>query len=369
MAIAASGAVSFSDLRTEFVGGSSAISLGDLYRGGSNILSKAGDNPSVNLAASVPTSGVIDVQDFYSTAKGFKSTISGNTTNVVCNTLFGDDFDVNYPKIIDINSGVTIGGVSSEAFTIPSGLAGGLIINNAGNIYGAGGVANGGDGRVAVYNQSSGVTINNTGEIRGGGGGGGIGGTGGTGGQGSYTVVTYGYTHGSRAWWCYATTSTPGDCGIIYGGSFSIGRPLANSTTQYGNYYKGSYHQYGGSTQAGYQLGIGSTAYSSGGAGGAGGTPGAGQGYNQAAGGAGSGSAGASGSNNSGAGGTGGAGGAGGAWATAGTAGSTGSTGANGNYGNGAGGAGGGAAGAAGAAVYGTSVTMNNTGTISGTVA
>ena len=173
MAIAASGTVSFSDLRTEFVGGSSAISLGDLYRGGSNILAKAGDNPSVNLAASVPTSGTIDIGDFHGTAKGFKSTISSTTTNLVANTLFGDDYDVNYPKIIDINSGVTIGGVSSEALTIPSGLAGGLTINNAGNIYGAGGVANGGDGRVAVYNQSSGVTINNTGEIRGGGGGGG----------------------------------------------------------------------------------------------------------------------------------------------------------------------------------------------------
>ena len=100
MAISASGAVSFSDLRTEFVGGSSAISLGDLYRGGSNILSKAGDNPSVNLAASVPTSGVIDIQDFYSTAKGFKSTISSNTTNVVCNTLFGDDDAMKIPEPI-----------------------------------------------------------------------------------------------------------------------------------------------------------------------------------------------------------------------------------------------------------------------------
>ncbi len=367
MAIAASGAVSFGDLRTEFVGGSSAISLSDLYRGGSNILTKAGDNPAVNLAASVPTSGTIDIGDFHSTAKGFKSTISSTTTNLVCNTLFGDDYDVNYPKIISINAGVTIGGVSSEALTIPSGLAGTLVINNAGNIYGAGGVANGGDGRVAVFNQSSGVTINNTGEIRGGGGGGGIGGTGGTGGQGSYTTVSYAYGHGSRSWWCYSTCTSPGDCGVIYGGTH--GRPIPNATTQYGNYYKGSYYQYGGSCQAGYQLGIGSTAYSSGGAGGAGGTPPVGQGYNQAAGTGGAGSAGASGSNNSGAGGTGGTAGNGGAWATAGQAGATGNTGVNGNYSNGAGGAGGGAGGAAGAAVSGTSVTMNNTGTISGTVA
>ena len=60
MAIPSSGqSLSFSALRTEFVGGSSAISLGDLYRGGSNILKKAGDNQATNLAASVATSGAI----------------------------------------------------------------------------------------------------------------------------------------------------------------------------------------------------------------------------------------------------------------------------------------------------------------------
>jgi len=38
MAIPSSGqSLSFSALRTEFVGGSSAINLGSLYRGGSNI--------------------------------------------------------------------------------------------------------------------------------------------------------------------------------------------------------------------------------------------------------------------------------------------------------------------------------------------
>ena len=51
MAIAASGAVSFSDLRTEFVGGSAAISYSDLYRGGSNIRTKASNNFATNLAA------------------------------------------------------------------------------------------------------------------------------------------------------------------------------------------------------------------------------------------------------------------------------------------------------------------------------
>ena len=72
MAIAASGAVSLSDFRTEFVGGSAAISLGDLYRGGSNIRAKAGNNTATNLAANVPTSGAIDFATSIGTAKGFR---------------------------------------------------------------------------------------------------------------------------------------------------------------------------------------------------------------------------------------------------------------------------------------------------------
>ena len=64
MAIPSSGqSLAFSALRTEFVGGNSAISLGDLYRGGSNIAKKAGDNTATNLAASVATSGTIDTSD------------------------------------------------------------------------------------------------------------------------------------------------------------------------------------------------------------------------------------------------------------------------------------------------------------------
>ena len=146
MSIAASGAVSFSDLRTEFVGGSSAISFSDLYRGGSNILTKAGDNPAVNMAASVPTSGLIDMQDFYSTAKAFKNTVSSSTTNVDVDALFGGDYDTNYPKIVDINNGVTIGGNGDEAIDIPSGLASTLTINNAGIVIGFGGASAGAAG-------------------------------------------------------------------------------------------------------------------------------------------------------------------------------------------------------------------------------
>ena len=112
MAIAASGAVSLADFRTEFVGGSSAISLGDLYRGGSHIRAKAGNSSATNLAASVPTSGTIDFADFYSQAKGFQFTYTSSATNQNINSKFGDDYGVNYPKFVVINSGVELGAVT-----------------------------------------------------------------------------------------------------------------------------------------------------------------------------------------------------------------------------------------------------------------
>lgn len=348
MAIAASGAVSFSDLRTEFVGGSSAISMSDLYRGGSNIKAKAGDNQATNLAASVPASGVIDVQDFYSTAKGFKYVYSSTSGNQNFSSLFGDDYDLNYPKIVDINSGVSIYGQGTDAITIPSGLAGGLTLNNAGTIYGFGGAANGGAGGNCINNASSGVVINNTANIFAGGGGGGLGGTGGNGTYSSSgSVYNSSYKaeyHASADNWYFKIGGTYYDRGSA-GAAMTVG-----GTT----YSVGSYHSASGGGEYFYRLNTSSSGTSSGGSGGSGGI---GQGYNQTNT---SGSAGAAGGTNAGTGGTGGAG------ATYGTAGSTGSTGANGNSTNGSAGVSGGAAGAA---VTGTSVTMNNTGTVHGAVA
>ena len=351
MAIAASGAVSFSDLRTEFVGGSSAIYLGDLYRGGSNILSKAGDNPSVNLAATVPTSGAIDIGDFHSTAKGFKNTVSSSTTNVDANALFGDDYDVNYPKIIDINSGVTIGGSGDDAIDIPSGLAGTLTINNAGTVIGFGGASAGAAGGHAINCATSGVTINNTGQISGGGG---AGANGSAGGNGSYSTTTtlgpYGQFNPNYLWSAYGSTDS-----IVWNGS-SVGTSSGTSYSSGGyTYTKGSVWYYGENAWY-YRISrTGTTTTST--TGGAGGSFGVGAGYNQSAT---NGTNGAAGGTNAG---TGSAGTNGGAL---GTAASNSSAGGNGNVSNGAAGQNGGAAGAA---VSGTSVTMNNTGTIHGAVA
>ena len=172
MAIAASGAVSLSDFRSEFVGGSSAISLGDLYRGGSNIRAKAGNNTATNLAANVPTSGAIDFADFYSQAKGFRKTYSSGATNQDASAVFGDDYSVDYPKEIVIDSGVELGATSTsqEALQIDSGLSGSMTITNNGTLSGAGGAANGGAGGDAFEANVSCTLINN-GTIRAGGGG------------------------------------------------------------------------------------------------------------------------------------------------------------------------------------------------------
>ena len=98
MTLQSSGAISLSEIRTEFVGGSSAISLGDLYRGGSNIRANASNNNSTNLAAQVPTSGAIAFNQFYSQAKGFSYTESVDRTNW-SPTIFGDDTNVNLSLI------------------------------------------------------------------------------------------------------------------------------------------------------------------------------------------------------------------------------------------------------------------------------
>lgn len=370
MAIAASGSVSFSDLRSEFVGGSAAVSYSDLYRGGSNIRVKAGNNTSVNLAASVPTSGTINFTNFRSQAKGFRFTYTTTSTDQDADTLFGSDYAVNYPKEIVINIGVTIGGVSDDALDIPSGLAGTLVVNNNGSIIGKGGASNGGAGGNAINNAASNVTINNAGSLLAGGGGGGLGGVGGNGNYSSTSTVVGGTCQSTGGQIFEYDIYQFGVCGgnrwiLIwaaygYGSGYTMpgGAPpqTFGGATWSNHSFCSTYESGDGCFISAYrgQRVATSTVATTGGASGSGGV---GQGYTQTNA---SGASGASGGTNAGTGGTGGAG------ATYGNAGSTGATGANGNVSNGSGGSSGGAAGAA---VTGTSVTMNNTGTLHGAVA
>jgi len=331
MAIASSGAVSFSDLRTEFVGGSAAISYSDLYRGGSNIRTKAANNNGVNLAASVPTSGTINIANFRSTAKGFRFTFTSGATNQSAATLFGDDYAVNYRKEIVIDSGVELGATSTteEALEIPSGSSGTIVVTNNGILSGAGGAAGaaGGD----AFETAVACTLINNGTIRAGGGGGGTGG----GGQysSSSSSTSYNWPYGTRYAWAdhwYGAFRFVVWANTFYGTS-SGNQSFAKSGSQrdYDNTYEARMYAV---TRT-----VSSTTNTNGGAGGVG------QGYNQSAG------SGSGGGTNAGTGGSGA------------SFGSAGSTGVNGNRTNGV------AGGAAGNYIRGLSfVTLTQSGTVQG---
>ena len=281
-----------------------------------------------------------------------------NSTNVDVSSLFTSSvWTGTTPKRITIPSGVTIGGTGgTAAMTIASNMAGTLAVDNAGSVLGTGGASNSGAGGNAITNAASNVTINNTNLIAGGGGGGA---QGGAGGNGTVETVTYRSYHSSNQW------KTGGRYGIAnneiqarwsdslvinaYGGAGSY----PSNVTSYGIYRRGSLYSSSG-LNAYYAIGQASSSSTTGGTGGAGGV---GQGYNQTNS---SGSSGSAGGTNAGTGGLGSNG------ATYGQAAATGGTGANGNSTNGSAGS---AGGAAGAAVSGTSVTMNNTGTVHGAVA
>lgn len=310
-ALVSSGTIQITDITGEF-GGSTPHSLSEYYRGGGLI----GDNNT-----NVPTSGAISLSNFYSAVNSTTRTLA-NSTDVNLSTTFGADWTSTIPKILSIPSGVTIGGVSSTALTIPAGMGGTLVINNAGSIIGKGGAAgaNGGD---AIIAQSSGVTINNTGNIYAGGGGGGLGG------NGSYSQTTY---HGA------------GNYQNV--GSSRCGESQANSAVHTSCTYYGhtgcagscqSFRSEGTSYVRCSSCYRNSTVYTSGG------TGGVGAGYNQVA------------TNGSGGGTNAGAGGNGGAY------------GVNGSFGSSGNSQSGSAGGSRGLYLNGTNnVTLNNTGNVAG---
>lgn len=280
-----------------------------------------------------------------------------STTNVDAESLFDSAvWTASTPKRIIVPTGVTLGGTGgTAALTIPSNMAGPLNIDVVGDLIGTGGSANGGAGGHAILNNAGSVILNVEagGQVLAGGGGGGKGGTGGGGSYSSTSSSTQG-PNGSYHW-----TNTPavaewgnvtlGGCGGQDSSSCSNGgKTYARSG---GGVYGSVYSE---ETSYAIRRTTTSTINTSGGAGGNGGR---GQGYNQTLA---SGSTGSNGGTNAGKGGTGATG------AAYGQSASNGATGANGNRTNGSGGASGGAAGAA---VSGTTITLNNAGTVAGSVA
>ena len=195
MAIQSSGTISLSNIRDEYNNGSSApILLNDYYRGGTLVRDNASNNTSTNLSANVPTSAnnsPLSINDFYGQIRGFKKTFSSTATDQSGVGIFGDDFAIDYPKEIVIDSSQTVGSTdpSNAALTIDSTGVGSITITNNGSIEGAGGNTNGGTGGNALQVDGSvAVTLVNNGTIKAGGGGGGQGGTGGVG-SGPTTAV------------------------------------------------------------------------------------------------------------------------------------------------------------------------------------
>ena len=290
--------------------------------------------------------------------------ITGNATNVSAKAQFNATIWASgTPKILNISSGVTLGGTSgTAALTIESDLGGSLLINNAGTITGTGGAAGtsgaGGNGGNAILNSGGTiVSLVNSGTISGGGGGGG---KGGTGGNGSYSqTLGPSYTASFHTMWYidqFARTK-------VYWSGSQVGNILSYTSgvtsVSYGGYTytKGTYVQ---SVSCGNDDNCATHRVSRTGSvstsGGAGGNGGAGAGYSQSQA---NGSSGASGGTNAGAGGTGGNGGA------LGSDGAAGATGANGNSTNGGSGS---AAGTAGKAVSGAVNFTDASGTTNGTV-
>ena len=184
MALTGSGTISASDIRAEFVGGSSAVDISSYFRGANtNVKANAANNTATNLAAGIPTSGAISFSDFYSQAKGWRKTFSSNSTQQSGTSIFGDDYAVDYPKEVVVNSNINLYSTASgtPALEFPSGGAGSITVTNSGNIYGQGGSA-GQDGGTAIKADVAITVVNNSSSnIKGGGGGGGNGGAGGVG--------------------------------------------------------------------------------------------------------------------------------------------------------------------------------------------
>ena len=109
-ALQASGAISFQDIEEQYNPGSNLPSraLTEFYLGGSLVRANAGNNSSTNMSAGVPASGAISFNDFYSKERAFRKTYSSSATNQSADSIFGDDYEVDYPKQFVVNFFVVV---------------------------------------------------------------------------------------------------------------------------------------------------------------------------------------------------------------------------------------------------------------------
>lgn len=171
MALQSSGLIRLSQVQTEF-GGSDPINLTEYYRNGVYVTSNN---------TSVPTTGKIDLSDFYGTVRQFSFSITSNTQNANLNTLaLSAGWDGSAPLIATVNSGVYLWSDDTALAGLLLNVSNATVINN-GYIIGRGGDgatsqgASGQAGGPAISVTASGATVSNTSGayIAGGGGGGG----------------------------------------------------------------------------------------------------------------------------------------------------------------------------------------------------
>lgn len=274
-------------------------------------------------------------------------------------------------KIINIHPNVIVGSTSGDAVTLGSAWQGNLTMNIMGEIQGASGSANGGDGGNALNANVSGsngakvqVNVASTGAIRGGGGGGGKGGTGGKGGGG----ITQGYSAPEGPRWeglnnfkgpIYMWSENGDNTHIFWDGRNTFvgniwwGPRVQGTEFKIGNdvYIRGDLKNTGSHRRYAISKATYTEVNTNGGNGGAGGNGGRGQGYGASKANGISGGTGGAGGTSAGAGGNGGDGGNGGSWGENGSSGIAGINGRNGNRSNGEAGSSGSSGGRAGRAI------------------
>ena len=123
MAIQSSGQIEISEIAAEF-GGSAPHALSEYYGGGDNV--PQGANPGV------PTSGEVQMADFYDAVAATVLTIGSNVANVNIKTLTTNaGGDQATPVILTIDSGVTVSSTSTgtPAMITDTGWSNGVTIN------------------------------------------------------------------------------------------------------------------------------------------------------------------------------------------------------------------------------------------------
>ena len=217
MALQASGPISASQIRNEFAG-VTQVSFSQYFRHAepTDGLEDFSETYTSANNSGVPTTGAIKFSDFYSKYREvmFKVGSGIATENANTSTLFSTYWGTNVPKRLKNNGTIGATSTANAALVVSSNIFNNtLVIDNAGSIQGAGGAAgiatgtiNGGTGGTAIRLNSF-CSINNTGNIYGGGGGGGAGTAGGAGGAGGAgttpgaSVTTFAENYGCNHAW------------------------------------------------------------------------------------------------------------------------------------------------------------------------